>query len=403
MRETRRSCGCPRVRIRAKQLRSMTSQVSEFPFRSESMPDESRIDAELVEYAGTSIIRGDAAIPEKFASLALAMPRSARAAHALPGSGLPPTALPGLKMRIAGPLRTPDNVMLGRMHSSDSTVQRRSQLDFLTRMKETLAAGIIELPAFPQVVIKVQEAYKDPNYTPQLVARLISAEPSLARRLLDIANSVAFNATGRVIIDLGLALTRLGAQKVYGVVIAHAIQDIRRTESLRSIAGRMDELWSNCVAVAHFSQAVAKRASLPTPDAFAAGLLHLIGRLYILVQCTEQGTPGHRVTLSNDLVDAWHPAIAKAVLKNWGMSQEVCEAVGAQEEVDVVRTGNATLTDVLITGIRLANRMKHYQDAASLSAGGVLARLNLSIEECLSLVDEAATDVRALERALVRS
>ena len=285
------------------------------------------------------------------------------------------------------------------MNSFDSTVQRRSQLDFLTHMADTLAAGRIELPAFPQVVIKVQEAYKDPNYTPQMVARLISAEPSLARRLLDIANSVAFNATGRVIIDLGLALTRLGAQKVYGVVLAHAIQDIRRTESLRSIAGRMDELWSDSVTVAHFSQAVAKRASLPTPDAFAAGLLHLMGRFYILVQCAEQPS-GHPIVLSGDLVDAWHPVIAKAVLKNWRMSEEICEAVGAQAEVDVVRTGTASLTDVLVTGIRLARRMKNHYDATSLSVGGVLARLNLSVAECQSLVNDAAADVRALERIL---
>ena len=288
------------------------------------------------------------------------------------------------------------------MQSSDSAVQvqRRAQLEFLTRVRDTLAAGIIELPAFPQVVIKVQEAYKDPNYTPQMVARLISAEPTLARRLLDMANSVAFNATGRVIIDLGLALTRLGAQKVYGVVLAHAIQDIRRNESLRSVAARMDELWSDSVTVAHFSQAVAKRTSLPTPDAFTAGLLHLMGRVYILVQCTEQKHSGHRVVLTDDLVDAWHPVIAKAVLKNWRISEEVCEAVGAQAEIDVVRTGNATLTDVLVTGIRLAKRMTHWHDVTSLGAGGVLARLNLSVEECHSLVEEAAPDVRALQRAL---
>jgi HD-like signal output (HDOD) protein len=284
--------------------------------------------------------------------------------------------------------------------SIDPSVQRRSQLDFLTRMADALAAGVVELPAFPQVAIKVQEAYKDPNYTPQMVARLISAEPTLARRLLDIANSVAFNATGRVIIDLKLALTRLGAQKVHSVVLAHAMQDIRGIESLRSIVGPMDELWSDSVTVAHFSQAVAKRTSLSAPDAFVAGLLHLMGRLYILVQCTEKGSPGRRVVLSDDLVDAWHPVIAKAVLKNWRISEDVCEAVGAQDDAHVARTGNATLTDVLILGIRLAKRMKNFTDAGSLSAGGVLARLNLSVEECHTLVGEAAADVRALERAL---
>jgi HD-like signal output (HDOD) protein len=286
------------------------------------------------------------------------------------------------------------------MTSSGPAVKGGSPLEFLVHMKDTLAAGVIELPAFPQVVIKVQEAYKDPNYTPQLVARIVSAEPMLARRLLDMANSVAFNATGRVIIDLGLALTRLGAQKVYGVVLAHAIQGIRRTESLRSIGERIDELWSDSATVAHFSQAIAKRVSLPTPEAFVAGLLHLMGRLYILMQCAQRSSSGQQVVLSHDLVESWHPRIAQAVLKNWGISEEVCEAVGAQAGVEAVRTGNASLTDVLITGIRLGRRMKGHYDATALSAGGVLARLNLSVEECQSLINEAASDVRALERAL---
>ena len=237
-------------------------------------------------------------------------------------------------------------------------------------MAGELAAGIVQLPAFPQVVIKVQEAYKNPDYSPQVIASLIAGEPALARRLLDMANSVAFNATGRVIIDLRSALTRLGAQKVYGVVLAHAIQNIQRAEPLRPIAARLDELWSESATVAHLSQAVAKRASLPTPEAFVAGLLHLMGRVYILVQCIERGSSGYAIVLNNDLVESWHPVIARAVLKNWGMSEDVCEAVGAQQEVHLVRTRHATLTDVLVLGIRLAKRMRNHVDDTSLSNAG---------------------------------
>jgi HD-like signal output (HDOD) protein len=57
-------------------------------------------------------------------------------------------------------------------------------LEFLSSLADTLAAGTVELPAFPQVVIKVQQAFKDPNYTPQKVARVISTERTLADRLL---------------------------------------------------------------------------------------------------------------------------------------------------------------------------------------------------------------------------
>lgn len=286
------------------------------------------------------------------------------------------------------------------MSPLDSASDRSASVDLLAQMAATLAAGIVELPAFPQVVIQVQEILKNPNYTAPMMARAIATDPTLADRLLNMANSAAFNATGRVIIDLGVALTRLGAQKVFSVVLAHAIQDVRRTESLRLIARPLDALWSESVTVAHFCDAVAKRMSLLAQDSFAAGLLHLIGRFYILAQCAAQDPSRALVVLSDDLVDAWHPRIGRAVLENWGMSAAVCEAVGAQAEVLEVRAGPATLTDILIIGIRLARRLQNSHDTTSLSSGGVLARLNLSLEACHSLVAEAESDVRALERSL---
>ena len=278
------------------------------------------------------------------------------------------------------------------------TVADLPTLEFLSRLADTLAAGTVDLPAFPQVVIKVQEAFKDPDYTPQKVARVISTERTLADRLLQMANSTAFNATGRVIIDLGVAINRLGAQKVYSVALGHAVAHIRHTESLRSIAPRLDELWSECVTVAHFSDTIAKRGPLPFPGAFAAGLLHGIGRFYILVQSASQGTS--QVPLNAALVDAWHPAIAKAVLRNWQMDEAVCEAVGAQAEVNVVRVGPPSLTDVLIASMRLAARMQNSYDTATLNAGGAFVRLDLTVEACKSLIAQASEETRALQRAL---
>jgi HD-like signal output (HDOD) protein len=267
-------------------------------------------------------------------------------------------------------------------------------------MLASLEAGRVELPAFPRVVIRVQEVLRNPNYSIQMIAGPISADPTLAARLLNMANSTAFNATGRVIIDLGVALTRLGAQKVYSVVLAHAIQDIRRVESLRAIASTLDELWSDSVAVAHFCDTVVKRLKLPMPDAFVAGLLHRVGHLYILVQVARQEPSRPPVLLSRKLVDAWHPAIAKAVLKNWHIDDAVCEAVGMQADVPAASSGPPTLTDVLCVGIRLANRMLNSGDTSNLSSGGASARLNLSIEECRELISEAEVEVRALARAL---
>jgi HD-like signal output (HDOD) protein len=283
---------------------------------------------------------------------------------------------------------------------SDVTVTDLPSLEFLSGLADTLAAGSVDLPAFPKAVIEVQEAFKDPNYTPQKVARVISTDRALADRLLQLANSTAFNATGRVIIDLGVAINRLGAQKVYSVALGHAVAHIRQNESLRPITPQLDALWSECVTVAHFSEAVAKRSLLPFPGAFAAGLLHGIGRFYILVKSASQGTSHPQIFLKAALVDTWHPAIARAVLKNWQMDEAVCEAVGSQADAHVVRAGPVTLTDVLIASIRLATRLQNSYDTASLNEGGAFARLNLTAEACRGLIAQATGEVRALQRAL---
>jgi HD-like signal output (HDOD) protein len=286
------------------------------------------------------------------------------------------------------------------MVSKDSMAGRPAPIDLIRHMLVRLEAGTVDLPAFPQVIIQVQEVLKNPNYTVQMIARPISADPTLAARLLNMANSTAFNATGRVIIDLGVALTRLGAQKVYSVVLAHAIQNMRRDDSLRSIGKELDELWSESVAVAHFCGAVVKRLKLSLPDAFVAGLLHRVGHFYILVQFARLDSLRRGSQPTKDLVASWHPVIGKAVLKNWHINDAVCEAVGMQSDVLAAPAGIATLTDVLILGIRLGNKMLNSNDTSNLSTGGVLARLNLSIDDCRGLISEANEEIRALARAL---
>src|SRR6267154_684101 len=97
-------------------------------------------------------------------------------------------------------------------------LERPATLDFLTHMLAALEAGRVDLPAFPKVVIQVQEVLENPNFTAQLLAKPILAEPTLAARLLNMANPTAFNATGRVIIDVGVAPAPCGAYVHFGAV-----------------------------------------------------------------------------------------------------------------------------------------------------------------------------------------
>ena len=79
-----------------------------------------------------------------------------------------------------------------------------------TRVINTELAGeALELPSFPDVALRVRKALGNPDVAVDEVVRMVSAEPSLAVRLLQLSNSVALNPSGQRITALRAAITRI--------------------------------------------------------------------------------------------------------------------------------------------------------------------------------------------------
>jgi len=127
-------------------------------------------------------------------------------------------------------------------------------LEFLRRLAVDLSKGTVDLPCFPKVVIQIRKALADPNTTPEQTVTIVGAEPRLAARLLQTANSTAFNLSGKPLTDLRSAITRLGHQMVQSAAMAFAVQQMKDEQSLRCIAKPMSDLWGECIAVASVSQ-----------------------------------------------------------------------------------------------------------------------------------------------------
>ncbi len=161
---------------------------------------------------------------------------------------------------------------------------------FLQKLAEEVSEGSIDLPCFPDVVIRISTALADPNTTSDHVVTIVGAEPRLAARILQTANSAAFNAAGKPLTDLRSAITRLGHQMVHGTAMSYAMQQMKDEASLRSIAEPLTQLWNKSIAVASISRIVAGRTKLSTDEAFLTGLLHGIGKLYIIARAATQAS-----------------------------------------------------------------------------------------------------------------
>jgi HD-like signal output (HDOD) protein len=128
--------------------------------------------------------------------------------------------------------------------------------------------------------------------------------------------------------------------------------------SLRVIAEPLSRLWEKSIAVASICQVLARRTRVPPEEAFLTGLLHGIGRLYIMVRAADDSQGSRYDHALADMVADWHPSIGKAVLENWGFVEAMSDAVGDQANYERKAKREADLTDVLIVGILLADALQ---------------------------------------------
>src|SRR5688572_4386448 len=179
---------------------------------------------------------------------------------------------------MASPIETPPAP--GNMPSMSGAMA-----EFTRRITVELAAGSVELPSFPEVAVRVRKALSDEGVTVDAVVRIVSAEPSLAVRLLQLANSVALNPSGQRVTTLRSAVARIGFNMARSLTMAFAMSQMRRTDSWRGLEGRFDEIWTFSARLAAMGYTLAKRLNRPDADeALLAGMLHAVGRLFVLTR-----------------------------------------------------------------------------------------------------------------------
>jgi HD-like signal output (HDOD) protein len=274
-------------------------------------------------------------------------------------------------------------------------------LSFLTDLAKQLSHGPLDLPSFPNVVIKIREALKNPDTSTEKTVTLVGGEPLLAARLIKTANSAAFNLTGKRVTELRTAVTRLGQQVVQGAAVAFAIQQLKDEPKLRSIARPLSDLWQHSIAVASLCQTVAPRTRVNRDEAFLAGLLHGIGRLYILVQAVASSDSVRQELTAPEFVAGWHPSIGKAVLENWQVGEAIAQAVNDQADIDRKTRGDPDLTDVLIVSIFLATLLAEKAPRIiRLGDFESFRRVGITAGDCAVILRQSEYQLASLQEAL---
>ncbi len=274
--------------------------------------------------------------------------------------------------------------------------------EFVRSLATELSAGRVDLPSFPEVAIRVRRILADEKSTLEKVVRVVGSEPALAARLLRIANSASLNTLGRQITDLRTAINRMGYNMVRSASMSFAMAQIRNNNKLASVKPYLDELWERSTLVAAISYVLARKCTrINADEAMLTGMMHGIGKLYVLTRVAEHPELFESAVTVNQIIDDWHAQIGRAILENWEFSEEVVAAVGNQNDANRESSAGADLADVIAASILMASFAADAGGLQIASSGlASTARLGLDQEKMAAIMQDSAVEVAALRSAL---
>jgi putative nucleotidyltransferase with HDIG domain/predicted Zn finger-like uncharacterized protein len=196
--------------------------------------------------------------------------------------------------------------------------------DHSAGLKKRISKGIKDLPLIPQVVMEIQSKIAQTNVNMQQVARMIETDPGITSKVLRIANSAYYGASGKTA-TITQACVLLGLKGLSEAVL------IAGTE--KALSGKLPgygydagDLWRHSLAVAYGSKILAHmRDPGLSSAAHTAGLIHDIGRIILDPYVAE------RKTQIEDFMESKQKTFLDAEFEYFGFSHaelaaEVCSA-----------------------------------------------------------------------------
>ena len=271
--------------------------------------------------------------------------------------------------------------------------------EFVQILAGDLNKDNLELPMFPDSVIRIQQAFRAEEVDIDEIVRIISSDPALAARILQLSNAAAMRGASEIV-DVRQAVIRVGNKLVQSSAVAFAIRQAEQNEGLsRESKVALRDIWDESVELASLCYVITRKyTKLNADEALLTGLLSVLGRLYIFMK--SHNYEGLTYTELDTILADWHPAICKAIAESWNMSDDLVNALETQLDTDPTLREKASLAEVL-SAARLI--LQHQASGTPLVANEypLLQRLGIANHDDSSVtLDEHAEAIDAIRQGL---
>lgn len=189
-----------------------------------------------------------------------------------------------------------------------------------------LQESTINVPVFHTVAVRLQQVLSRPDFSIDEVNKLITADPGLASQVLKVSNSSFYSGLTKVT-TIRDAIVRLGATSVANIAMMATQQDMYRSKDAK-LNGIMSTLWQHALCCAISAKWLATKANLAAlaQEAFLAGLLHDIGKLFLLKVMEEiikEGKSNEAISpvLLAEVINSMHVEHGYHLMQKWNMPE----------------------------------------------------------------------------------
>ncbi|MCR4316944.1 MAG: HDOD domain-containing protein [Planctomycetes bacterium] len=202
---------------------------------------------------------------------------------------------------------------------------------------------IEDLPTLPHIFNKLQQMLKDPETTAKDVGAVLMEDPSLASKLLKIANS-AYYGLSHEVRTISHAVVVLGYNSLRSMILGSAVVGLFKPPKRTFQGFDRQDFWVHSVAVGAAARVLARKTRKHDPEeAFIAGLVHDIGKLILDFYFPEEFEKVLSYIAKND---AWiydaelavlgvsHCRIAQSLLGKWGLPEVLVDSVVYHHDVE---------------------------------------------------------------------
>lgn len=275
--------------------------------------------------------------------------------------------------------------------------------EFIQRLASELSSDNFKLPPFPETVLRVQEALKDPDISIDSLSSIVLAEPMLTVRLLRMANSAMMQRGPLEVTDVKVAMSRIGMNMVQSAAMSIAADEAFQAPKGSLLSMRLNKIRKHSIKVCALAYVLAKKVpNTGNPDdAMLAGLLHSIGKFYILARADESPELIANEVAMERLLNEWYTGVGRAIVEFWGFPAHIVDAVYEHERLHRQKAGKADITDIIIVANFLAKtELEHDEEQETLNHMPSVLRMKLDGETVLNFIQESDEEISSMMQAL---